>query len=510
MTYSGINITAHAPRVDTLQSWNVAALLLLDKNPTDIAVVMPDGVHTYGDVQALSRRVAALLQQSGAKEHDRVLLAGDNSLFWVAAYLGTLLANCVVVPVPTDIPQQNLEHILCTTGARFAFAQQDFAEHYRSWFDSVSAFAPQDIDHPVGDFDASALCATSPDSLAALMFTSGSTGEPRGVMISHGNIVANTRSIVEYLGLAPNDRMMAVLPFHYCFGASLLHTHFWVGGSLVVEHRFMFPELFLRRLQETACTGFAGVSSHYQILLHRSGLRHMNFPRLRHVQQAGGHMPAAAVTELRNALPGVKVFVMYGQTEATARLSYLAPEFLDTKLGSIGRGIPGVRLTVVDEQGAPVQPNQVGEIIAEGANIGLGYWRDDEETEKYFRDGKLRTGDLATIDKDGFIYIVGRSKDFVKCGGTRISCRQIEDQLLTCSELLEAAVVGIPDATLGEAIKIFVVPREQHGGDVQHAVRSFCAQHFPCLLQPRQIVVLDALPKNSAGKVMKSRLKETV
>lgn len=158
-------------------------------------------------------------------------------------------------------------------------------------------------------------------------------------------------------------------------------------------------------MQDTECTGFAGVPSHFQILLRRSSLRKNNFPYLRYVQQAGGHLAPQFIRELRGALPHTQIFVMYGQTEATARLSYVPPELLEKKIGSIGRGIPGVRLRVLNEWGDEVRPGEVGEIVAEGSNITQGYWRAPEESAISFRGGKLYTGDLATMDNDGYIYI---------------------------------------------------------------------------------------------------------
>jgi acyl-CoA synthetase (AMP-forming)/AMP-acid ligase II len=326
-------------------------------------------------------------------------------------------------------------------------------------------------------------------------------------MVSHGNIIANTRSIIESLRLTSHDSVMAVLPFHYCFGTSLLHTHLHVGGSLVVDSRFMYVETILERLASTECTGFAGVPSHFQILLRSTGLRQHQFPRLRYVQQAGGHLPPAQVDELRAALPHTQVFVMYGQTEATARLSCLPPEFLDAKRGSIGRGIPGVRLRVVNASGDDVRPGEAGEITAEGDNVAKGYWGQPEESAMTFRQGTLYTGDLATIDEDGFIYIVGRSKDFLKCRGERVSCFSIEVRLLECEELSEAAVIGVPDDVLGEAVMAFVVPRGAGAPGLAARVHAFCKRRLPAHLVPREIVVLQVLPKNSAGKVMKHELK---
>ena len=280
-------------------------------------------------------------------------------------------------------------------------------------------------------------------------------------MVSHANIIANTDSIVSCLSLTERDRIMAVLPFHYCYGASLLHTHLHVGGEVVGDSRFMYPETVIQRMIETRCTGFAGVPSHFQILLRNSSFRKKQFPDLRYVQQAGGSLASTFIRELKDALPHTQVFIMYGQTEATARLSYLPPDSLDSKLGSIGKGMPGVTLRVVNEEGREVSPGEVGEIVAEGANVTLGYWRAPQESEGTFRNGALYTGDLARVDEEGFIYIVDRAKDFLKCRGEKVSCRQIEEVLLEFDELVEAAVIGIPDGVLGEAVKAFVVPRVQ-------------------------------------------------
>jgi acyl-CoA synthetase (AMP-forming)/AMP-acid ligase II len=320
--------------------------------------------------------------------------------------------------------------------------------------------------------------------------------------------MANTESIVRYQGLSEADRIMAVLPFHYCFGTSLLHTHLRVGGSLVIDSRFMYPVTVLQRMQETRCTGFAGVPSHYQMLLRSASLARMKFPDLRYVQQAGGHLAPSLIRELREALPGTDVFVMYGQTEATARLSYLPPEFLEKKLGSIGRGIPDVKLHVLDESGRHVSPGGVGEIVAEGENIARGYWRDPAASAATFRDGRLHTGDIATVDDDGFIYIVDRATDFLKCGGNRVSCRQIEEQLLEFGDVLEAAVVGMPDDVLGEAVRAFVVPGIADWNGFAERFRRFCKERMFPHLVPKDIIVLAVLPKSSSGKVAKQTLRD--
>lgn len=488
---------------------NVADFLLDEKDSAHLALLFPASSHTYAEVRSWTKAFAALLLCHNCTPGERAIIAGENSLFWVAAYLGAMRAGLIAVPLPTEVHASDLRHVLRTTGARFAFLQHSFADRHKAEFRELTVIRDRDgeaVHHEYAGLDIPP-ARTRRDDIAALMFTSGSTGTPRGVMISHRNIVANTLSISESLHLTSRDRIMAVLPFHYCFGASLLHTHLRVGGSVVVDHRFMFPEVVLRRMKETHCTGFAGVPSHYQILLRRSTLRTMSFPSLRYVQQAGGHLAPALVRELRQALPGTEIYLMYGQTEATARLSCLPPSEVDRRPNSIGRGIHGVKLQVVDPQGHCVKPGEVGEIVAAGENIGRGYWGESTEDSACFRNGALYTGDLATVDDEGFIYIVDRAKDFVKCGSIRVSCRSVEEKLLECSELVEAAVIGIPDEVLGEAVQAVVVPREHTADGIEQRVFAFCRQRLPYHLVPRKITVVRSLPKNSSGKVLKSSLK---
>jgi long-chain acyl-CoA synthetase len=493
---------------------NAGEFLLCNHSSPEAALYFANAEYSHHDVAVAAGKVAGYLSSTRAKQGDRVLLVADNSLFWVAAYLGALRRGLVCVPLPTKIASEDLQFIVQSAQPAVAFLRADIATLQKSMFSDLDVVVDKG-DGPELSFDRLIaqgaeekwVAPTSLVEVATLMYTSGSTAKPRGVMVTHGNIIANTQSIIEYLELSSSDRMMAVLPFHYCFGTSLLHTHLRVGGSLVVDHRFMYPEAIVQRMKETECTGFAGVPSHYQILLRRSSLPRTRLPRLRYVQQAGGHLAPALVRELRTALPGTKVFVMYGQTEATARLSYLPPELLEQKPGSIGKAIPGVTLQILTENGREIGPGEVGEIVAEGANIANGYWHDPTETAKCFRDGKLYTGDLATVDEEGFIYVVDRAKDFIKCAGKRIGCRQIEEKLLELDRVLEVAVIGIPDPLLGEAVKVFVVPRDRKDESFDETFRGFCKERLPLDLFPREIVSLRELPKNSSGKVLKQVLK---
>ena len=292
------------------------------------------------------------------------------------------------------------------------------------------------------------------EKCAEIIFTSGSTGKPKGVMISHKNLIANTSSIVEYLQLTPDDRMLVVLPFYYCYGLSLLHTHLRAGGSIVFNNSFIFLGGVLKSLTDHKCTGFAGVPSHFQILLRKSdSFKTTKFPDLKYVTQAGGKLTPIFIDEFREAHPDIKFIVMYGQTEATARLSWLPPEIYERRKGSMGKGIPGVELRVVNENGEKIKPGETGEVIARGDNIMMGYFADEEGTKNAIRNGWLYTGDLGTVDEDGYIYLTARSKEIIKVRGKRISPKEIEAVILAIPEVIDCTIEGVEDEIEGEMLK---------------------------------------------------------
>lgn len=300
---------------------------------------------------------------------------------------------------------------------------------------------------------------------------------------------------------------MAILPFYYCFGTSLLHTHLRVGGSIVISNTFTYPETVLDMMEATECSGFAGVPSTYQTLLRNSTFPIRKMKCLRKVQQAGGKLQEILIKELVDAVPNGEVFVMYGQTEATARLSYLPPALLETKLGSIGKGIPGVTLKVMGETGEEVAPGEVGEIVAWGDNISPGYLDDPEATAKKFIGGALHTTDLATVDEDSFIYVVDRKDDFIKSYGFRVSSQQIEACIVELPEVVTAAVIGEPDLVSGEAIKAFVVLK--NGISLKSTdIIAHCTQRLARHMIPKEVIFIDHLPLNSNGKVMKTELRK--
>jgi acyl-CoA synthetase (AMP-forming)/AMP-acid ligase II len=486
---------------------NTADYLLEHGRDADIAIIANKVEYTYADLRQASARLLAEMLARGIGPTDRVAILGNNSLFWVAAYLATLKLGAVAVPFATTLTVDSISAMQAFVNCKILLAEQRIQRRFAASFPADLPTIFDDVLQEEGamTWPAPAACDVQQD--AALMFTSGTTAKPRAVRITHRNIQANTASIIEYLDLGPTDRMMAILQFFYCFGTSLLHTHLRVGGSLVLSNNFVYPETVLDLMEATGCTGFAGVPSTYQTLLRNSTFPRRQIKSLRKVQQAGGKLQPVLIQELIDAVPNGEVFVMYGQTEATARLSYLPPALLGTKLASIGRGIPGVTLRVIGEDGQDVKPGEVGEIYAWGDNISPGYLDEPEVSAQKFVDGVLHTGDLATVDDDGFVFVVDRKADFIKTYGYRVSSQQVENCIVELPEIVTAAVIGEPDLVRGEAIKAFVVLRA--GAQLTaDDILAHCAKRLASYMVPKEIAFIDKLPINAHGKIMKTELRK--
>jgi acyl-coenzyme A synthetase/AMP-(fatty) acid ligase len=293
---------------------------------------------------------------------------------------------------------------------------------------------------------------------------------------------------------------MAILPFFYSYGNSLLLTHVRVGGSIVIDNRFAYPNVILDIMSKEKVTGFSGVPSTFAILMHKSNIMNYDWEHLRYLTQAGGPMTPALTMKIMGAMPHIKIFIMYGQTEASARLSYLRPDMLLKKIGSIGTAIPGVTLTVKDEEGHVCAPGVTGEIVAAGDNIMKGYWNQPQATSEVLKDDGLHTGDLAKIDEDGYLYIVSRKSDMIKSGAHRISPKEIEEILAEHEDVVETAVVGIPDEILGEAITAVVVLKSDSRVTAKDIMRH-CRSNLPAFKIPKKIEFRDSIPKTASGKI---------
>jgi acyl-CoA synthetase (AMP-forming)/AMP-acid ligase II len=293
----------------------------------------------------------------------------------------------------------------------------------------------------------------------------------------------------------------------YAYGNSVMLTHLFVGGTLVIENTFVYPHVILESMMREGVTGLSGVSTTYAIMLNQSNLKSYSFPTLRYLTHAGGPMPSELLIRLRSAFAGKRIFLMYGQTEASARLTYLPPDLLDVKKGSAGRAITGVTLRIVKEGGEEARAGEVGEVCASGDNIMQGYWQDSHTTAQMLHDGWLYTGDLGRLDEDGYLTIEGRNSEMIKSGAFRISPVEIEEVLLQHPQVQEAGVVGIEDPILGQKI-CAVVTLKEAGRATDQELLAHCAEGLVQYKRPKSVTVVAALPKSPSGKILRQNLRE--
>lgn len=490
--------------------------------------------YSYAYVAQKSQAIAGLLrEEAGLAEGAHVALLSPNSADAVAAFFGILEAGCVAVSLASDPTAEQLVRVFDHSGCAAVVADARLLGRLGGAFAAASTVrtavtigesrraAAGEPEVPfeglrvlsLAAAEGAGICLDTPVrtidvDLAAIIYTSGSTGAPKGVMLSHLNIVSNMRSIVEYLGLQASDSVMMILPHHYIYGLSLLLTHAMVGGTVVLDNRFAYPDTVLENMARTAVTGFAGVPSTFSILLARSRIAGMDLPALRYVTQAGGAMPAAVQKRVVAAVAPAKLYVMYGATEAAPRLSYVEPEDLARKWGSIGKPVPNVDLYVAGEDGRKVPAGTEGEFVARGSNIMVGYWKDPAGTEEVLRGGVYRTGDLGYEDDEGYLFVTGRARDILKVKGIRVSPREIESALLAVPAVVEASVVGVEDVLLGEAPIAFVVTTGTEDG--QEEIRESLGRHLPSYMIPREVIHVEALPYLSSGKIDKDALRKSI
>jgi len=493
-------------------------------HPERECVVQQGSRHDYGEIAAGSWRMANLLVRLGLRKGQRVGLLSRNCRDYVEAYYGILAAGGVAVPLNTAANAAQLEHSLGDCEAKFLIAGPRMERLLNSALGQlvdVNVLVAPDLGRiksmpahiqgvAAGEADGESSepppVSIVDQDVASIIYTSGSTGRPRGATLTHLNVVSNTRAIVSYLELRPEDRVLAILPFYYVYGKSVLNTHVMTGATVVIENRFQYPNAALDTLEEEACTGFSGVPSSFAILLNRSNFAERKLEHLRYVTQAGGAMSPALTRRLMEALPEKRIFVMYGATEASARLSYLPPEELAGAVGSIGRAIPNVELRVLRADGSEADAGETGELVARGSNIMRGYWRDADETARVLDERGFHTGDLAHRDERGLLYVVGRKKDMIKSGGHRIAAKEIEDVILEHGDVHETAVIGVPDEILGERIKAYVVLRD--GGEVDgKSLTKFLGPRMAGYKLPHLFEFREELAKNESGKIMKQVLR---
>lgn len=501
---------------EQLLNANVATLLrrAAANDPLAPAVVERDQTTTYGAVAARAAAVAAALAAAGAGPDRPVAILLERGADAVAAFFGTLAAGGIAVVLNETLRPRQIEHILAHTGARHLLTSAD-----------LLARQPRPIAGDCAIVDIATLPAVAAAALrpvlrcegdvAQIIHTSGSTGMPKGVAVSHGNLRAAARSVVSYLGITRNDRVASLLPLSFVYGMSQVLCAVRSGATLVVE-RSPLPQQVAATLAAERVTVVAAVPPLWLRLLDKTVFRTTPLPQLRVMTNAGGHLPVHAVRALRQAQPGARLFLMYGLTEVL-RSTYLPPEEVDRRPDSIGRAIPGAEVLVLREDGTEAEPGEIGELVHRGPTVTLGYWNDPVRTAEVFRPHPLRppgapdrervvySGDLVKRDAEGFLYYVSRRDRVMKVMGVRVGPDEIADVLFASGEVTEAAVLGEPDEQWGARIVAHVVLGPTGS---RERLQAYCSRELPRHLQPARIEVRDALPLLPSGKSDLAALRE--
>ncbi len=493
------------------------------------AVVAADVRLTYAEIDVASDRLAVALARGGVRRHDRVILFMDNCWQAVVALFAVLKAGAVVSPVNTSTKAEKLAYILDNAGATAIVTQSRLlcvADAAVQRAPSVGLKIVADLDansRSKGCLDFETILADEAligvpnpgivTDLAMLIYTSGSTGFPKGVMMTHQNVDAASQSITSYLENTQDDVILNVLPISFDYGLYQILMAFRVGATLVLEKSFAFPQVALNRMIEEKVTGFPIVPTIAALILRMKSLQPGSFPHLRYISSTGAALPPATIASLRSLFPDTRIYSMYGLTECK-RCTWLPPEELDTRPGSVGIAIPGSEAYVVDDDGGRLPTGTVGELVIRGPHVMQGYWRNPEATAEALRPGHypwervLYTGDLFRTDQDGFLYFVGRKDDIIKTRGEKVSPKEVENVLHAMPEVSEAVVVGVIDPVLGSAIKAIVVAAPDSQPSDRDVMRH-CARYLEDFMVPKQVEFRDALPKTDSGKISRRLLQET-
>ncbi len=497
-----------------------------EQHPDKLAVITEDRRLSYAELRDTARRFARGLQERGLRRGDRVAIYMENAAEVLIGIYGTLLAGGAFMVVNPQTKDDKLHYVLADSGTSAMLVDGGHLEaavgRVRATLPALHTVVVKGDTATAGDLTLEQLLASHPAEtlpsgvisvdMAALIYTSGSTGNPKGVMLSHRNMVFTQGSLVQYLRLDASDRILDVLPLAFDYGLyqALMTVH--LGATLVLERSFSFPAHTVKRVQEEEVTVFPGVPTVYATLLSLHRKQPISMPSVRRLTNTAAHLPDEYVKGLLEISPGALVYKMYGLTECK-RVSYLEPELVFDRPGSVGKAIPGTELYLVGDDGQRVDAGGSGILYVRGAHVMMGYWNLPEQTDHMLKPGPypgekvLCTHDRFRLDDDGFLYFEGRTDDIIKSRGEKVSPIEVENTLHGIEGVREAAVIGVPDELLGQAVRAYVVLHEGVSYD-ERTFRRLCMAKLESYMVPRDVIFVDDLPKTATGKVRKKSLVE--
>jgi long-chain acyl-CoA synthetase len=498
--------------------------------PNKTAIIAGKKRLTYAELDRMSDRLAAAISGRGIARGDRVAVFMDNSWEAIVAIFAVLKAGAVFSPINPSTKADKLAFVLNNCRAAGVITQARLAATAATAMAEAPSVklvvlsgggkAPLAtgclcFEDAIGGSSSTCLpfAGISLD-LAMLIYTSGSTGFPKGVMMTHQNMLAAAESITAYLDNREDDIILGVLPISFDYGLYQVLMAARVGATLVLERSFAFPQAILNRMAEEKVTGLPLVPTMAAILLQMRDLAPGSLPHLRYITNTAAALPPAHIERLKALFPSARIYSMYGLTECK-RCTYLPPEELSRRPGSVGIAIPGTEAWVVDGTGRRVGPGIVGELVIRGPHVMRGYWENPEATDRALKPGPLPwekvlyTGDHFRADEDGFLYFIGRKDDVIKTRGEKVAPKEVENVLYGLAGVAEAAVVGVADPILGHAIKAVVALSPGADLTEQDIIRH-CARRLEDFMVPKLVEFRDALPKTESGKISRRLIEEEI
>jgi amino acid adenylation domain-containing protein len=502
--------------------------------PNKEALICQERRVTFLEIEQAANSIANALIDQGLHKQDRAAIYLENSVESVISIFGILKASGVFVVINPKVKSKKFAYILNDCQVRILITD---VRHYKdispvlpdcpnlssvivvngqeSDLDLEGIQAPQEIisfNHALSKYP-----KTCPKNdcigidLASLIYTSGTTGNPKGVMLSHLNMVSAASSVIEYLENTSDDIIISCLPLSFDYGLYQILMASKFGGTVVLERSFLYPYRVIDLIIKENVTGLPLVPTIAAILLRLKNLQKYDFSDLRYISNTAQALPPNHIKQLQELFPQTRIYSMYGLTECK-RVSYLPPEELSRRPTSVGKAMPNCETFIVNEnEDKIIIPNEIGELVVRGPNVMMGYWNLPEETAKTLKPGVypgervLYTGDLFKMDDEGYLYFIARRDNMIKTAGERVSPKEIENVLYEMDEVIEAGVVGVPDEILGNAIKAVVALKEDSKLS-EKSIVLHCSKHLEDFMVPKHVEIRKTLPKTSSGKISKKDL----
>ena len=512
---------------DTIAQWLTSVSGTYQQRP---AIVDADVTLSYAELHEQVRVAARALMALGVASNDRVAIWAPNMWEWIVAALSIQLVGAAVVPINTRYKGREASYILDKSGAQVLFTVRGFldtdypalldeadaleqlravilmrgeaqghGQRWTDWLDTAESTSPAELEQRAA--------ATQPDAISDLMFTSGTTGQPKAVMVTQQQTLSVFRQWSSIVGLEPGDRYLIVVPFFHSFGYKAGWLSALTCGATVLPHPVFDAGAVLHRIERDRVTVLPGPPALYQMMLAHPQLDEVDRSSLRLAVTGAAVVPVQLIEAMHSRLGFDTVITGYGLTETTGVVTMCRRgDDHETIANTSGRAIDGVQVRVVDADGAELDRGAPGEVVVRGPNVMLGYFGDPEQTAATIRDGWLHTGDIGVMDERGYLRITDRLKDMYIVGGFNAYPAEIENMLLGHDEVEQVAVVGVPDRRLGEVGFAFVVSAEDKID--QEQMTSWCRERMANYKVPRHFHMIDALPLNATGKVLKHKLRD--